>query len=104
MAVASLSHSVASRDAEAVLVGQVQRLRACRRPVDRPVAAAREGALQVTHDLLHHRRVDAQSAQLLELGGVDAALPAHEIAQELGEVLGFGAVVVGHVGRLSAGR
>ena len=73
--VASLSHSVGERErlievgalagghAEAVLVGDVQRLALREIPRDAAVAAARERALQVLHERLHHGGIDVHAGQ-----------------------------------------
>ena len=60
-------------DAEAVLVRDVQRLALGQIPRDALVAAAGERALQVLHDRLHHRRIDAHAREPRELLGVDLA-------------------------------
>ncbi len=95
-------------DAQAVLVGDVQRLALGHVPRDAVVAATGEGTLQVLHHGLHHRGIDAHPRQLRELLGVDIRTGAAEqLPDELLELLlgALLALAVGlcHFSRLSAG-
>ncbi|CAH0273162.1 hypothetical protein SRABI128_03447 [Microbacterium sp. Bi128] len=91
------------RDAEAVLVGDVEGLPLGEAPVD-AVLRPREGALQLIHDRLHHRRVDLHPGQARELFGIQArGVAGHQAPHELLELLLGAPVVVCHFSRLSAG-
>ena len=108
--------AVAGGDAEPVAIGEVQRLRLRRAPVDAVPGAARtlalrEGGLHLPHDLLQHRGVDAHAGESLELRRVDSRAAGtsrapEQVPQELLEFVLAEAVVVvvvSHVRRLSAG-
>nr|BFF11912.1 hypothetical protein GCM10025699_32150 [Microbacterium flavescens] len=96
--------ALAGGDAEAVLIGDVQRLALGELPRDAGLAATRERTLEVPHHGLHHGGVDVHPRQRGELFGVElAGSAAEQLADQVLELFLGTAVVVCHFSRLSAG-